>query len=117
MICLVSGTGIIEKRETSQPQIIQYFIKVGKRFQVNFELPATISALEGGQKVTITLSTSRPKKTRSLLILRGEVYQIEKTKTGTSYFIFFSGLEGSITSKKTLSGIRAKKPIYLTIST
>ncbi|MFW9830248.1 MAG: hypothetical protein ACFFD8_00500 [Candidatus Thorarchaeota archaeon] len=113
---MVSGTGVIEKRETTQTQIIQYFVKVNKRFQVDFELPASESALEGGQKVTIAINTSKPKKSNALLTLRGEVYQIEKTSAGIRYIIFFSGLQGSIVAKRGITGLKTKKTIYLSIS-
>lgn len=113
---MVSGTGVIEKRETPQAHIDQYFIKIDKKIQVDFELPANTSSLEGGQKVKISITTTRPKQAKSLLTLLGEIYQIEKTKAGIKYIIFFSGLQGSISSKRGISGLKTKKPIYLSIS-
>ncbi len=113
---LVSGVGTIDIRETSQAQIYQYFVGVGKQIQVDFELPYTVGSLQSGQKVKVSITTTKPKKTQALLTLRGEVFQIEKTKSGTRYLIFFSGLQGSITAKRSISGIKLKKPVYLSIS-
>lgn len=117
VIILVSGNGVIEKRETQQSQIYQYQINIGKRVQLDFELPANIGAFQSGQKVAVSITTSKPKKSQATLILRGEVYQIEKAKTGTRYIVFFSGLLGSIVVRRKISGIRVRKPIYVSIST
>ena len=113
---MVSGIGTIEKRETLQTQVYQYLVAAGKQIKIEFELPYNISSLETGQKVKVSISTTRPKKTRTLLTLRGDVYQIEKTSAGTKYIVFFSGLQGSITAKRTITGIKAKKPVYISIS-
>jgi hypothetical protein len=113
---LVSGTGTLEQRETSQTQIFLYVVKVGKQIQVNFELPYSIGSLQSGKKVKVAITTTKPKKRQALLTLRGEVYQIEKVSSGTRYVIFFSGLRGNITSKRNIPGFRVKKPIYLSIS-
>ena len=86
---MVSGTSVIEKRETPQAQIFQYLIKIGKRVQIDFELPTSISTLPSGQKVKVSITTSKPKKAQALITLRGDVYKIEKTSAGTRYFIFF----------------------------
>lgn len=113
---LVSGNGTIDKRETPLTQVSQYSIKVGKRLQIDFELPNSINSLQNGQKVNVSITTSKPKKAQKLLTLRGEVYEIEKTKSGTNYVIFFSGLQGSIIAKRRIPGIKVKKPIYLSIT-
>jgi hypothetical protein len=113
---LVSGKGTIEKRETPQTQIYQYLISVDKRIQVEFELPASIGLLRGGEKVTISITTSKPKLTKASLTLHGEVYKIEKMKTGVRYIIFFSGLQGSITVKRSIPRMKPKKVVYLSIS-
>jgi hypothetical protein len=113
---LVSGTGTLEKRETPQAQVFQYLVNVGKQIQVNFELPYSISSFESGQTVKVAITTTKPKKAQALLTLRGEVYQIEKVSSGTRYVIFFSGLQGNIISKRSIPGIKVKKPIYLSIS-
>ena len=113
---LVSGTGTLEKRETPQAQIFQYLVNVGKQIQVNFELPYNVGVLQSGQKVRVSIATTKPKKAQAILTLRGEVYQIEKISPGTRYVIFFSGLQGSITSKRSIPKIKVKKPIYLSIS-
>jgi len=113
---LVSGMGTLEKRETPQSQIHEYLVNVGKQVQVNFELPYNIISLQSGQKVRVSIATAKPKKAQALLTLRGEVYQIEKVSSGTRYIVFFSGLQGSITSKRIIPKIKVKKPIYLSIS-
>lgn len=113
---LVSGIGAVEKRETPQTQIFQYIVNIGKKIQVNFELPYSISSLQSGQKVKVAITTTKPKKTQALLTLRGEVYQIEKVSSGTRYVIFFSGLQGDIITKRSIPGIKLRKPIYLSIS-
>ena len=113
---LVSGIGTLEKRETPQTQIFQYLVNVGKQIQVEFELPYNVGSLQSGQKVRVTIATTKPKRTQTLLTLRGEVYQIEKARPGTRYVVFFSGLQGSITSKRRIPKIKLKKPIYLSIS-
>jgi hypothetical protein len=113
---LVSGSGTLEKRETPQTQIFQYLVNVGKQIKVNFELPYSLSSLQSGQKVKVAITTTKPKKAQALLTLRGEVYQIEKISSGTRYVIFFSGLQGDITSKRSIPGIKVKKSIYLSIS-
>ena len=78
---MVSGKGIVEKRETLQTHIDQYQISVAKRLQIEFELPANIGLLQGGEKVTVSIKPSKPKLTKALLTLQGEVYEIEKTRT------------------------------------
>ncbi len=113
---MVSGSGTIEKRETPQTQIFQYLVAVGKQIRIEFELPYNVGSLQNGQKVKVSLSTTKPKKAHALLTLRGDVYQIEKTSTGMKYVVFFSGLQGSIIAKRKISGIRAKRPVYISIS-
>ena len=113
---MVSGKGIVEKRETSQTQIYQYLISVDKRVQIEFELPASIELLQGGEKVTVKIRSSKPKQTKALLTLQGEVYEIEKKRTSIRYVIFFSGLQGSITVKRSIPGMKLKNPVYLLIS-
>ena len=116
MIYLVSGNGNIERRETPQTHIYQYSINLGKQVQIDFELPYSIDLLKSGQKVNVLISNTKPKKTQALLTLRGEVYQIEKTSAGIRYVISFSGLQGSVSSKRKLPGIKLRKPVYLQIS-
>lgn len=113
---LVSSTGTVEKNETSQAQIYQYSINVGKKIKVEFELPYSVGSLQNGQKVNISISSTKPKSTKTLLTLRGEVYQIEKIRSTTRYIVFFSGLQGSITAKRSIPGIKAKKPVFISIS-
>jgi len=113
---LVSGVGTIEKRETPQSQIYQYLINVGKQIQIEFELPYGVGSLQSGKKVSVSIATTKPTKAQALLTLRGEVYQIDKAGPSTRYVVFFSGLQGSITAKRSIPGIKVKKIIYLSIS-
>lgn len=113
---MVSGKGIVEKREMPHTHIYQYLISVDKRIQIEFELPASIGLLQGGETLTVSIKSSKPKQTKALLTLQGEIYEIEKNRTGIRYIIFFSGLQGSITVKKSIPGMKLKKPVYLSIS-
>jgi hypothetical protein len=113
---MLSGKGVVEKRELSQAQqIFQYTISVGKRFKVDFELPSSISTLQNGQNVKVIISVKEPKTQSPLLTLRGEVYEITKTKEGSIYILFFSGLQGRIQAKRAFPFIKSKKPIFISI--
>lgn len=116
MISLVSGSGTVEKRDTSQTQIYQYIITIGKKAQINFELPGNMAILQTGQKVKVVVTTNKPKTRGPILVLRGNVNKIERTKSGTNYIIFFAGLQGQISTKRAIPGVKTKKPIYISIS-
>lgn len=117
MVLVISGKGIVEKHELTQDQqIFQYTITVGKRFKVDFELPSSITTIENGQNVKVTISASEPKTQNPLLTLRGEVYEIVKGKEGTIYILFFSGLQGHIQTKRAIPALKLKKPIIISIT-
>lgn len=117
VILMVSGKGVVEKRELAQAQqIFHYTIAVGKRFKVDFELPSSISTLQNGQNVKVTISSAEPKTQGPLLTLRGEVYEIEKSKEGSVYILFFAGLQGRIQAKRAIPSIKPKKPIFISIT-
>jgi hypothetical protein len=116
VITLVSGTGTVEKRETAQDQINLYSITLNKKTLVEFELPADMALFQIGQKVKVSISNRLPKTRQPILILQGNVYNIEKTKTSTNYIIFFSGLQGQIQVKRAITSLKAKKPIFISIS-
>ncbi len=113
---LVTSTGTVEKSETPQTQIYQYSINVGKQIKLEFELPYNVSSLRNGQKVSISITATKPKSKKALLTLRGEVHQIEKIRSTTRYVIFFSGLQGSISTKRSIPRLKAKKPVFISIS-
>jgi hypothetical protein len=113
---MVSSTGTLEKSETTQTQIYRYSINVGKQIKVEFELPYSVNSLRNGQKVSTSITPTKPKSKKKLLTIRGEVYQIEKVRSTTRYIVFFSGLQGSITAKRKIPGIKAKKPVFISIS-
>ena len=111
---LFRGTGIVEKHElTKTQQIYNYNIK-GEGFNLDLELPGTLSTLRIGQKVKLTIHTSEP-KTERLLTLRGQIYEVKREKEAHIIAISFGGLQGIIRVARIDHSLKLGKTIYLSV--